>query len=391
MRILIACPTLGINSEVWILRQIDGLVRLGHEVSVLCWQHDGYTPEDYTDRPVTVLPYGLSGATGFKRWIDRAKNALGRNFVRGSAGEEDSISERLGQQRPDVILCHFGFVAMRVLPVAQRLGIPVAAHFHGLDLSSMLKMRWYRWSLQSQVKKFDHAIVVGSHQAQILRDQGVDENALSLIPCGVPTEQFQPVSRPARDHVRFIQVSRVVPWKGVEQGIRAFAKVNPQLPDSRLVIVGDGVQLEEMKQLVAELGLEHAVEFTGAIPPDRVVQQLQSSDVFIHHSLTYHTGWCEGFGVSIAEAAAMSLPLVVTRSGGIPDQVIDQQTGFLVEERDVDAMVQAMLKLAGSAELREQLGQAGRQRMIEHFDSAGQIAKLEGVVRNAAGDRHAEA
>lgn len=383
MRILVACPTLGINSEVWILRQIDELVRMGHDVSVVCWQQDDYTPQDHTDRPVTVLPHKLSKHAKPKSLIGRAKVALSRNFVRGSSEEEALLAKELDAYKPDVILCHFGYVALRVLPMARQRGICVVSHFHGLDLSSMLTGRMYRWSLRSQVKHFKQNIVVGSHQARLLQGYGVGESKLDLIPCGVPTKQFQPEPRPTRDHVRFIQVSRVVPWKGVEQGIRAFALVHQQRPGVRLTIVGEGNQLEEMKGLAKELDLEDVICFTGPLSPNEVVKQLQDADVFIHHSLTYHTGWCEGFGVSIAEAAAMRLPLVVTRSGGIPDQVVDGQTGLLVEERDVDAMSQAMLSLAESAELRERLGEAGRRRMIEHFDAEGQIGKLESVLRRA--------
>ena len=384
MRILIACPTLGVSSEVWILRQIDGLVGLGHDVSVLCWQSKVYTPQDFTDRPVLVVPKGMKMYTGLRRWIQRLQNIFDRNFVRGKLEEEALIEQWLGDDRPDVILCHFGYISMRVLPIARRLGIPVVAHFHGLDLSSMLKGCWYRWSIKKQAKRFAQNIVVGSHQASLLQTFGVEESRLNLIPCGVPTQQFNPQPRISREIVRFIQVSRLVAWKGVEQAIRAFDIVHKQRPSTRFTIVGDGEQIDELKKLVSELGLDKAVTFTGPLSPQRVVEQFQEADVFLQHSLTYHTGWCEGFGVSIAEAAAMSLPLVVTRSGGIPDQVIDGKTGFLVTERDVQTMAKVMLKLVDSADLREQLGNAGRHRMIEHFDTVGQIAKLESALVRAA-------
>jgi glycosyltransferase involved in cell wall biosynthesis len=384
MRIFVAAPTLGINSEVWILRQMDGLVSMGHDVSALCWRREGFSPQEQTDCPVFVLPNRLKGPMGAALWLDRAKNAVGRNFQRGSKDEEANLTKLLGEQKPDVILCHFGYVALRLLPIAKRLGIRVVTHFHGLDLSSMLTGRWYRWSLQSHVNSFAQNIVVGSHQARLLRSYGVPEDRLNLIPCGVPTGQFEPKPRPRRSHVRFIQVSRIVAWKGIEQGLRAFAAVHAKLPDTRLTFVGDGDQREVMTALAKSLGLEQVVDFTGPLPPSRVVEELQQSDVFIHHSLTHHTGWCEGFGVSLAEAAAMELPVIATNSGGIPDQVLDGQTGLLVEERDVEAMSRAMLNLAESADRRESLGKAGRERMIEHFDAAGQIAKLESALRHAA-------
>lgn len=385
MRILVACPTLGISSEIWILRQIEGFAELGHDLSVLCWRQEGYEPSDFTDKPVEVLPYELPLLGGAHRWLQRAKHAGSCNFVRGSAAEEKALSALLVRERPDVILCHFGNVAMRVLPVAKRLGIRVVAHFHGADLSSKLSDRWYRWTLDHEVKRFDQVVVVGSHQAELVGSKGVAQERLNLIPCGVPTDQFDPAPRPAREVVGFIQVSRIVPWKGVEQALRAFAKVHAARPNTRFVLIGDGTQLEAMRQLSVELGVDAAVEFTGALPPERVVQRFQDADIFLQHSLTHDSGWCEGFGVSIAEAAAMAMPLVVTRSGGIPDQVLDGQTGYLIPERDLDEMVQKMIELVDSPSLRQRMGDAGRQRMLDHFDSVGQIAKLEAVLRKATG------
>ncbi|MEM6505021.1 MAG: glycosyltransferase family 4 protein [Planctomycetota bacterium] len=383
MRILIACPTLGISSEVWILRQIEGFAKIGHNLSVVCWKQAGYEPQQFTDKPVEVLPFGLPLQGGLGRWLQRAKHATGRNFVRGSANEEKALKQILSRLRPDVMLCHFGHVAMRVLPVAKKLNIPVIAHFHGADLSSKLSDRWYGWTLASQAKRFDQVVVVGSHQARLLQGMGVPDNRLSLIPCGVPTEQFHPEPRPAREEVCFIQVSRIVPWKGIEQALRAFAQVHVERGNTRFKVIGEGDQLDAMKRLATELGIGKAVHFMGALPPDRVVEAFQQSDVFLQHSLTHDSGWCEGFGVSIAEAASMGLPVVVTRSGGIPDQVLDGQTGFLVEERDIQRMAASMLDLVDQPGKRQQMGQAGQQRMRDHFDSARQIAKLEQVLQKA--------
>lgn len=385
MRILVACPTLGIPSEVWILRQVEGFAHLGHDLSYLCWHQDSYNPQQFTDKPVAILPYGLPLTSGLDRWGQRAKNIISRNFVRGSKEEEKTLRAELTRIKPDVILCHFGHVAMRVLPVAKKLGIRVVAHFHGADLSSKLSDRWYRWSLENQATQFDQVVVVGSHQGKLMSGFGVQDRRLNLIPCGVPTDQFNPEPRPLREEVGFIQVSRIVPWKGIEQALRAFAEVHALRPATHFTVVGEGAQLDAMKQLAMALGLGDSVHFAGPQAPQQVVALFQDADIFLQHSLTHTNGWCEGFGVSIAEAAAMSLPLVVTRSGGIPDQVVDGQTGYLIQERDQEAMSKAMLKLIDEPELRQRMGQKGRQRMVEHFDAVGQVAKLESVLRQAAG------
>jgi colanic acid/amylovoran biosynthesis glycosyltransferase len=91
-------------------------------------------------------------------------------------------------------------------------------------------------------------------------------------------------------------------------------------------------------------------------------------------------GWVEGFGVTIAEASAMNLPVVVTSCGGITDQVIDGVTGYIVPQRDANAMADRMKRLVEDIDLRSKMGQAGRMRMVKNFDTKKQIQKLEMVL-----------
>jgi glycosyltransferase involved in cell wall biosynthesis len=263
--------------------------------------------------------------------------------------------------------------------------VPLVAHFHGLDVSSALRNRWYRSSLLRHLHRFAAIVVVGSHQRRWMIQQGVTEKRIHLIPCGVPTAFFTPATeREASNRLRILAVSRLVPWKGIEESIRAFALARQSGIDAELEVVGDGTQRTELEALADHLGLQAHIRFSGPLGPADVRRCMSRSDVFVQHSLTHASGWCEGFGVSLAEAASMGLPVVATRSGGIPDQVIDGQTGFLVEERDVSAMADALVRLATDPELRKRLGAAGRQRMIECFDTTHQIAHLEQVMLDAA-------
>jgi glycosyltransferase involved in cell wall biosynthesis len=102
--------------------------------------------------------------------------------------------------------------------------------------------------------------------------------------------------------------------------------------------------------------------------------------VFLQHSMNGSNGWVEGFGVSIAEAASSGLPVIVTECGGIPDQVVNQETGLIVPQGDVQAMSDAMLRLARDAALRSRMGRAGRQRAVACFDARRQIERLEDVL-----------
>ncbi len=379
--VVIVAQHLGVTSEVWLWRQIVGFDRI--IPTVLTWEYKNQRKFPLNGTPMRVMTSDPTPYNGRRRWLSRVQNLSGRNFF-GTVGKESrELRQWFSKQNPAAILCHFGHVALRILPVANDLGIPLVAHFHGMDLSSMLKNRWYRWSLDRHLCSFTGVVVVGSRQQQWMLDQGVDPERVHLIPCGVPTDEFTPPSDRPEDPLRFVAVSRLVAWKGVDLTIRAFARAASGLPRALLVIIGDGPDCGELETLAAGLGLADRVIFRGAQLPAIVRQELERSHVFVQHSLDLN-GWYEGFGVSLAEAAAMGLPVVASRCGGIMDQVVDGQTGFIVDQHDVDGMAKAMQRLGRDSQLRHRFGQDGRRRMVREFDATSQVRKLEGVLRRLA-------
>lgn len=386
-RLWIACHYLGIPSEVWILRQAERLKHLDH--ALLYWE-DRSKAWCEADRAKTIhVPFPVGVSSRPKRWLRYLMLAPSLNFY-GSAGAERWFLARLAREaRPDVVLAHFGPMALRMLPVMMQFRVPVVAHFHGYDVSSLLSARWYRWSLRRNLGRFAAAVAVGSHQCQLLTDMGMPQDRLHLIPCGVPTDEFVPAAdREPSDSVRFITVSRLVDIKGIKETCRAFDSLLSTFPDAELHIVGDGELRRDIEQLAAEPRLTGKVHVLGWVEPEVKRKLMQQADVFLQHSLTGSNGWVEGFGVSVAEAASTGLPVVVTRAGGIVDQVVDGVTGFIVDQGDIQAMARVMLTLARDPELRRRMGAAGRDRMVRHFDTAKQVAKLEAVLLGACRNAH---
>lgn len=366
---------IGHRSEVWLWRQITGLVEF--EPHVVTWGL--VNTADYPLDGITVhqLPFEPAPENGTlpNRLLYRLRNVPSVNFY-GTIGKEKSvIRQKLKESKPNVILCHFGQTALRILPAAKELNIPLVAHFHGIDISSSLQNKWYRWSLVRHVKQFAAIIVVGIHQKNWFLEQGVPESRIHVIPCGVPTDMFEPpLARPG-GVVQFVTVSRLNKQKGLDCTIKAFNETLKKVPNTHLNIVGDGEELNNLKGLVRYLNISDHVTFFGSCPPESVKQHLTKSHVFLQHSTIR-----EGSPVSIAEAAAMELPIIATRCGGIVDQVVEGRTGYLVDQKDVGGMAIAMIKLAKDDELRSAMGRAGRTRMIEYFDTQKQIAKLESVL-----------
>jgi colanic acid/amylovoran biosynthesis glycosyltransferase len=386
-RLWVAAPQFGAASETWLWRQTLGLSRF-FDVAVVT--RERFAPDLYPlgSIPLAILPELTLVDRGAGRWFDRFVKVGTRNFYGMRRRQIRRVLERFDGSLPDVVLAHFGSTATKFAPLADALGVPLVAHFHALDVTSALRNnRWYRWSLRAAHPHFAAAVVVGSHQKTILTDFGVPAEKVHLIPCGVPVADFVTVTRrsvPGR--TQFITVSRLAPSKGLTYTLAAFANVVRGGDDVSLTIVGDGPMRAELERFSAELGVAQRVIFTGVAGPAEVRHLLAASDVFLQHSVEY-LNETEGFGVSITEASASGLPVVVSDCGGIPDQVLDGKTGFIVPQRDVAAMAERMRRLTRDLDLRQRLGEQARDHVTAHFDTPDLVERLKDVLEASLGRR----
>ncbi len=372
---------IGASSEVWMLRQLCGFKKF--EPIVITWRMIEQCDYDLSGYRIYNLDFEMEPQEGPGRWGVRFMNLFSGNFFGSVGAEKRRIKEVLVKEDVDVVLCQFGWTGMRVLPAAKELGLKVVLHCHGRDVGSCMSNKWYRYSFKKCLGDFASIIVVGSHQKRLLESMGVDGDKVFLLPCGVPVDEFAYRGARRSDVKVFISVGRCEKEKGLEYSLRAFGEAVKQLGELRYVIVGDGSERCRLEKLAKELGIREKVEFTGGVSGEKVREYMRGADVFLQHSVETDSGQCEGFGVSIAEASASGLPVVVTDCGGITDQVIDGVTGFVVQQRDVDTMAERMIQLYEDSELREKMGNAGRVRMEEYFDTEKQISKLEDVILDA--------
>ena len=374
-KLLIASRVFGASGQPWLWRQVLGLG--GFDAELLCWKRLNPTKYSTGDIAVHVLTEDPAPYDGADRWRHRLWNLPGLNFYAAVGRERRQLAELLRRDRPAVILCYFGDIAMRLLPVARREGVPVVAYFHG-DFQ-FVNNRWYRWSLSRCLQEFAAIVVVTEAERRWMLEQGVPEDKVQVIPCGAPTDMFIPGARKVYGAVRFVMASRLAAEKGCDLSIEAFALV-ADVPGAELHIYGDGPARSDLERLVEERGLNTQVFFHGYVEAQRFADQLPSYDIFIQHSQ-----WKEGSPVSIIEAMACGLPVVTTPVGGIAEQVVDGKTGLLVAERDVQGMAEAMRRLATNLELRQSLGGSGRERAVNFFDSSLQTQRLQQVLLGVAG------
>lgn len=369
---------LGVPSQVWMLRQVRGFLQL--RPTVVTWaDHRGSKERAEGAFATHVLPFPPDLDQGPGRWAQRLARLPGGNFYGTRGAERRHLARLLDQDRPVAILAHFGHAALRVLPVARATGIPVVAHFHGLDLSSSLRNPWYRRSLLRHLGDLAACVVVGTRQRDWLQARHPRPDTVHLIPCGAPLAEFVPAGAPPQGPpATFAVVSRLVPQKGVEVCLRALALLPPG--SARLEVVGEGPERARLQALAGELGVAEAVAFAGARPPAEVRATLGRSVALLQHSLDAPDGWYEGFGVTVAESSAMAVPTVASRCGGLMDQVVDGETGLLVEQRDHRGLAAAMARLLADPTLRDRLGQAARERTARLFDTAAQVRRLEDLL-----------
>lgn len=161
-------------------------------------------------------------------------------------------------------------------------------------------------------------------------------------------------------------VGRLVERKGVLELVRAFKKVLFSVPDSRLEIVGDGPLKRRIAELVLELGISDRVKIVGELRGKDLFERYIKCSIFVCPSKEME-GDAEGFGTVFLEAASFSKPSVGTFSGGIPEAVVNGETGILVRQGDVDELAGAIVYLLRDRERRDSLGKKGRDRVITMF------------------------
>jgi glycosyltransferase involved in cell wall biosynthesis len=170
--------------------------------------------------------------------------------------------------------------------------------------------------------------------------------------------------------------------KGVHHVLEALAALRPTHAFT-YVIVGDGEESANLRAQARRLGLEERVVFLGALGRESLAQYFSACDMFILGSLT------EGSGNVVLEAMASGRPVICTDSGGPPQYVRHERTGFVVPVGDVRAMAQRVRELLEAPALADALGAAGRARMVEGFAYSRMIGEIVALYEQVAGEARA--
>jgi glycosyltransferase involved in cell wall biosynthesis len=197
------------------------------------------------------------------------------------------------------------------------------------------------------IKYYKSVIVVSESTKKAIIDLGLCKSRVRVIPNGVDTDFYKPTSKSPSPTI--IWVGRVKRYKRVEHVLFAFSIVEKQLPDAKLIIVGNGDYLENIKNLAKKIGLKN-VSFPGFVEEKNKASLMASSWLIVSSS------FIEGWGMTITESAACGTPAVAYDVAGLRDSIINDETGLLVSDGDVKALAQNLLRVLQDDQLRVKLG-----------------------------------
>ncbi|MEN3338214.1 MAG: hypothetical protein V7647_1890 [Acidobacteriota bacterium] len=299
------------------------------------------------------------------------------------------LSRAIKQLRPDIVHAHDPHaVAMAALALSMSTQLakpPLVAsrrvdfHLRGNSLS--------RW----KYRQVDCFICASGAIREMLVADGVPDARAVVVHEGVDLEHIEAV-RPAALHEELWlphgapivgNVAALVPHKGQRHLIEAARLVLPQVPDVRFVIAGEGELRPGLERQIREHHLEKHVVLAGFRPD--VLSLHKAFDIFVMSSIT------EGLGTSLIDAMACGKPVVATKVGGIPEVVVDGETGFLVEPRDHEGMARALAGLLADEGLRRRMGEAGRTRARVRFSAGRMVHDTLRVYQRVAMHAHQEA
>lgn len=275
--------------------------------------------------------------------------------------------------KPDIIHAHWPFPhAYIALGAAKLFKIPLVLNFHGAELLLIRKKKWVKPLLKFAIGQAQAVFANSSFTAgKIKALRNVD---VEWSPYGTTLETGTGNAEPHAINGKFkiLFVGRHIERKGIRYLIEA-AKYLPR-DQFEIRIVGVGDLTEQLKELAAHVsGNSAEIIFTGKLSPEALASEYKTANVFTLPAIVDSKGDTEGLGVVLIEAMELGLPIVASNVGGIPDVVIDGETGILVPEKDPEALANAYKRLAAEPELVKQLLVGSQKRIHECFTWDGII------------------
>lgn len=352
MRILLLSTAISNHTKKW----ANSLVKRGHEIMVVCRGDMIDQKHEFSkDIKVHYLKYG--GGIGYYLNVFEFKkicNSFKPDIVNAHYATGYGTLARLANVRPLVISCW---------------GSDIFEYPHLSKINKYILTK----NLNHADAVASTSITMAEAAKQYLKD---DKKEITVTPFGVDVNRFCvnpiPHERPVIGFVKYLEHIYDVPLL-----IKAFSIVyHSEEVKPVLEIIGDGPLKNELIALTEELGIRNAVVFKGLIPNLELPEHINKMDIFVNCSKQ------ESFGVALVEAMACGVPVIATDTEGFREVVADGVTGFVLKDREPETMAEAMRVLLHDKQLRERMGAAGRNRVLDLYDWEKNVQIMENLYRS---------
>jgi len=292
----------------------------------------------------------------------------------------------------EVVHCHDWITVKAGIEINRRYGIPLVLTIHSTEYDRSAFFMPQDWIIDVEregMNTADAVIAVSNWTKNMLMDKyGIPSVKIYAVYNGIDVSAFARVG--GRDYEqggkRVLFLARLTRQKGPRYFITAAKKVLDEVGDAEFVVAGKGEMLGELIELSLELGIPHRIRFVGFVPDDEIMDLYNDSEVYVLPSVS------EPFGISILEAMASGLPVVVSDSTGVGEAL---KNALKVPYWDTDEMANKIIALLKSRELRECIGNSGKtecrkftwakcaNETMRVYESAVQAAN--GIVGNEGG------
>ena len=362
MKIVMIANALAVHTQRW----AKALHARGHEVTVISSRHAEITGIRVLSRCVGPID------SGFPLWplLTHIWLTLCLPFD-------------LRRLKPDVVNAHY--CTTHGVDAAIARAKPRVVNVWGSDLVEVGPdpTSWRKRQLIRFALKDPSAIVSTSrYMAEHVKAMVPDHPPIHVVPFGSDTSAFRPRQQATSPESKQLRVGFLKTFSAKyapELLVEAASRI--QRDDIAFVMAGDGPQLDATRMLARDKGLSTRFEFPGRLSHDNAPAYLRTLDIFVNCSRV------ESFGVVICEASATGLPVIVTDIGGVRETVREGETGLLIPPDDPQALADAIRKLADDADLRRQMGQAGRAFVQEHYEWSRCVDDFGNVLRIASETR----
>ena len=312
--------------------------------------------------------YSLYPAKGLKEHLDA--------LLYSTVTYSDRFMKILKTGQYSIIHAQFGPGSIYALNFAKKLKIPLAVTFGGYDVPLLKTKRRFNpaylryWLLSGKMlRQVDLFLPVSKDLADKLIDLGAPPEKVRVFHRGIVIPEIVERKDDSSERpVKVLMVGRFVEKKGFEYGISAIAKAVLKKRKISLTIIGDGPLKKKYETLISENSISKHVEILGNMPQNEIFSIMNRSDVIMVPSVVAKNGDTEGITNILKEGCARGMPALITAHGGNIEIVEDGVTGFIVPERDSDALFEKLMIFSNDIPLIRRMGDAASYKIRNELD-----------------------